>query len=85
MVLRPRSNGETVEIAVAHPGRVLSDDDLATVFDPYASKETSTGRVSLTLARSLAILNGGGLVVESQPGNGVVFTLKLPKEPAHDG
>lgn len=85
VVLSPRSNGETVDIAVAHPGRVMSDDDLATMFDPYASKEPSTGRVSLTLARSLAILNGGGLAVESQPGNGLVFTLKVPTELAHDG
>jgi signal transduction histidine kinase len=85
VVLRPRSSGETVDIAVAHPGRVMSDDDLATMFDPYASKETSTGRVSLTLARSLAILNGGGLAVESQPENGIVFTLKVPTELAHDG
>jgi signal transduction histidine kinase len=80
VVLSARSNGETVDIAVAHPGRVTSDDDLATMFDPYASKEPSTGRVSLTLARSLAILDGGGLAVESQSGNGLVFTLKVPTE-----
>jgi signal transduction histidine kinase len=63
----------------------MSDDDLAAIFDPYASKEASTGRVNLTLARSLAILNGGGLAVEGQPGNGIVFTLKVPTELAHDG
>ncbi len=62
----------------------MSDDDLATIFD-RTSKEPSTGRVGLTLARSLAILNGGGLAVESQPRNGLVFTLTVPTELAHDG
>lgn len=85
VVLRPRSNGTTVLIAVAHPGRVISEEDLATIFDPFASKETSGGRVGLTLARSLAILNGGSIAVESQPGTGVVFTLTVPMEGAHAG
>jgi signal transduction histidine kinase len=85
VVLRPRSNGATVDIAVTYPGRVISDDDMATIFDPYHSKETNTGRVGLTLARSLAILNGGGLAVENQPGQGVVLTLTVPTELAHDG
>ena len=85
VVLRPGSNGTTVHIAVAHPGRVISDEDMATIFDPFASKETSGGRVGLTLARSLAILNGGSIAVESQPGNGVVFTLTVPMELTHAG
>jgi signal transduction histidine kinase len=85
VVLRPRANGTTVLIAVAHPGRVISDEDMVTMFDPFASKETSRGRVGLTLARSLAILNGGNIAVESQPGNGVVFTLTVPMEVAHAG
>jgi signal transduction histidine kinase len=58
---------------------------MATIFDPYHSKETNTGRVGLTLARSLAILNGGGLAVENQPGQGIVLTLTVPTELAHDG
>jgi signal transduction histidine kinase len=85
VVLRPGSNGTTVHIAVAHPGRVISDEDMATIFDPFASKETSGGRVGLTLARSLAILNGGSIAVESRPGNGVVFTLTVPMQAAHAG
>ncbi|MGH2625642.1 MAG: hypothetical protein ACRDHY_03200 [Anaerolineales bacterium] len=35
--------------------------------------------------RSLAILNGGSIAVESQPGNGVVFTLTVPMDVVHAG
>jgi signal transduction histidine kinase len=82
IVLRPQSNGKTVSISVAYPGRIISDEDMATMF---ASKEASGGRIGLTLARSLAILNGGNIGVESQPGHGVVFTLTVPIEDAHAG
>ena len=83
VVLRARPNGEMVSISVAHPGRIVSDDDLATMFDPHSSREPNTGRIGLTLARSLAILNAGSLAVESQPDIGVVYTLTVPTEPVH--
>ena len=82
IVLRPRSNGKTANISVAYPGRIISTEDMATMF---ASKEASGGRIGLTLARSLAIINGGNIDVESQPGHGVVFTLTVPIEGAHAG
>jgi signal transduction histidine kinase len=82
IVLRPRSNGKTANISVAYPGRIISDEDMATMF---AAKDASGGRIGLTLARSLAILNGGNIGVESQPGHGVVFTLTVPIEEAHAG
>jgi signal transduction histidine kinase len=82
IVLRPRANGKTANISVAYPGRIISDEDMATMF---AAKDASGGRIGLTLARSLAILNGGNIGVESQPGHGVVFTLTVPIEEAHAG
>jgi signal transduction histidine kinase len=82
IALMTRSNGKTVHISVAYPGRVISDEDMATMF---VSKETSGGRIGLTLARSLAILNRGDIDVENQSGNGVVFTLTMPIEDAHAG
>ena len=85
VVLRARPNGEMIDISVAHPGRIVSDDDLATMFDPHRSREPNTGRIGLTLARSLAVLNAASLAVESQPSTGVVFTLTVPTEPAHAG
>jgi signal transduction histidine kinase len=85
VVLRPQAHGMMVLIAVAHPGRVISDEDMVTMFDPFASKETNGVRIGLALARSLAILNGGDIAVENQPGNGVVFTLTVPMEVAHAG
>jgi signal transduction histidine kinase len=85
VVLRPRSTGTTIDIAVAHPGRVIPDEELATIFDPFNAKETSAARVALALARCLASLNGGGISVESRVGHGVVFTLTVPLEAADPG
>lgn len=82
IVLRPRSNGKTADISVAYPGRSITDEELATLFAP---KEASGGRIGLTLARSLAILNGGNIEVQSRPGHGVMFTLTVPVENAHAG
>ena len=51
----------------------------------FASRDASGGRIGLTLARSLAIINGGNIDVESQPGHGVVFTLTVPIEGSYAG
>lgn len=82
IVMRLLSDGRTVRVSVAYPGRTVSADDMAAMF---ASKEGSGGRIGLALARSFAILNGGNLEVQSQAGSGVVFTLTVPVEDAHAG
>ncbi len=41
------------------------------------SGESGTG-LGLMLCREFAVRNGGELMIESQPGNGSVFTVKLP-------
>ena len=82
IVLRALAIGKTASISVAYPGRTISAEDLAAMFAP---KEAGGGRIGLTLARSLAILNGGNIGVESRPGHGIVFTLTVPVEEAHAG
>jgi signal transduction histidine kinase len=41
------------------------------------SGESGTG-LGLMLCREFSVRNGGELLIESQPGNGSVFTVKLP-------
>jgi signal transduction histidine kinase len=80
VVLRPRSSATAVRIAVAHPGRAVPDEAVATFFDPFATKESSGARVGLALAQTLAQLNGGRITLEQPPDHGVVFTVDMPVE-----
>lgn len=80
VVLRPRPGPSTLHITVAHPGRAIPDEAVATFFDPFATKESSGARMGLALARTLARLNGGSITVEQPPDHGVVFTVEIPLE-----
>jgi signal transduction histidine kinase len=79
VVLRPWISAAMVHLAVAHPGRAIPVETVATIFDPFVTKETSSARVGLALARTLARLNGGDIVVAQEPGQGVVFTVAMPQ------
>lgn len=79
VVLRPWISAAMVHLAVAHPGRTVPVETLATIFDPFVTKETSSARVGLALARTLARLNGGDIVAAQEPGQGVVFTVAMPQ------
>jgi signal transduction histidine kinase len=76
--------GDDVLIHVTDTGRGIPHDRLDSVFDPFvqlgrASNESSQQGVGLGLAisRDLARFMDGDLVVESEPGRGSVFTLRL--------
>jgi len=79
VVLRPWISAPMIHLAVAHPGRAIPVEAVATIFDPFATKETSGARVGLALARTLARLNGGDIAVTQEPGQGVVFTVAMPQ------
>jgi two-component system OmpR family sensor kinase len=74
-------NGVAV-LNVADTGAGISAEDLPRVFERFyrADKSRSTGGNGLGLAISKAIVeaHGGTLDVESQPGTGSTFTLRLP-------
>ncbi len=74
--------GGRVSIAVSDSGIGLSPSQLDRLFVPYdrLGREHSgvegTG-IGLVISRRLAELMGGGLAVESEPGDGSTFTLTL--------
>lgn len=76
-----RRDGDQVTIEIADTGPGVPPDLLAKIFDPFFStKGPGKGyglglAISLTLAESL----GGGLNVESKPGEGSKFKLWLPR------
>ncbi|NKB72528.1 MAG: hypothetical protein GKR89_36085 [Candidatus Latescibacteria bacterium] len=77
-----RENDQLV-IRVADTGQGIPAAELATIFDEYRQVQGSdpgqkgTG-LGLSITRRFAQLLGGGIEVQSQLGEGTVFTLRLP-------
>lgn len=76
---------ENVFLRVADDGPGIAAEDLPHLFDRFyradKSRTGSKGRYGLGLAicRGLVEAEGGGISVESTPGEGAVFTVTLPK------
>ncbi|MBX7542054.1 ATP-binding protein [Qipengyuania sphaerica] len=76
--------GETLAIAVEDSGIGIAPSRIEQIFDPFIQEEASTTRrfggtgLGLSISRQLAELLGGTLVVDSMPGVGSRFTLRIP-------
>jgi signal transduction histidine kinase len=71
-----------VEVAIADTGVGIPEADLARILEPlYSTKARGLG-LGLAIVRAILDKNGGSLRVESQPGRGSVFTVRLMAAPA---
>ena len=72
-----------VEIVVEDSGVGMSDDELAHIFDRFyragnrSSSNPGTG-LGLSIVKSLVDLHLGQISVESEPGRGTIFRVRLP-------
>ena len=67
-----------VTVSVTDTGRGMSAEDLERLFEPfYTTKQKGTG-LGLTIVSRLIDQNGGRISVESRPGRGSTFSLRLP-------
>ncbi|GAB3799657.1 hypothetical protein GCM10028798_13030 [Humibacter antri] len=75
---------DTVEIAVADNGRGIGKSDQARLFDRFFRtrdvREAAIQGVGigLTIVKTIVDAHGGVIVVESEPGQGSTFTVRLP-------
>lgn len=82
--LRTWTDAEAALLAVEDTGCGISEQDLPRVFERFfradASRTLAQGRVGLGLAicRAAVTAEGGSLTVESEPGIGSTFTVRLP-------
>ncbi|SDW58328.1 two-component system, OmpR family, sensor histidine kinase BaeS [Amycolatopsis xylanica] len=83
-----RADAGEVVIEVADTGTGISEEDLPSVFDRFWRADKSRTRQSggsglgLAIVRKLAEAHGGTATAASPPGQGAVFTLRLPARTA---
>ncbi len=66
-------------IAVSDTGRGITPDRRRTLFQPWATGDAEGGAgLGLALAGELAARMGGAITVESVPGTGSTFTIRIP-------
>jgi PAS domain S-box-containing protein len=83
-------NRPMLEFRVADNGIGMDQETQSKLFSPFTQADNSTTRrfggtgLGLSISRRLAELMGGDIKVQSEPGQGTLFTLRLPLVPALD-
>ena len=82
------ADGDWIRIAVRDSGIGISREDLPKLFQNFSqvkgtpgSRHAGTG-LGLALSQKLCRLMGGEITVDSRPGSGSCFTVRLPAAPA---
>jgi PAS domain S-box-containing protein len=78
-------NGKA-EVSIRDTGKGIKEEDLNRVFDPFfTTKDVKNGRgglygtgLGLSVSYGIVKQHGGEIDVESKPGKGATFTIKLP-------
>lgn len=75
-------DGRRLEVVVEDTGIGIQARDLPHVFERFyrcdPSRSLAGAGLGLSLVRTIALAHGGGVFVESEPGEGSVFILDLP-------
>jgi signal transduction histidine kinase len=85
VALDAREDGDSLCFVVRDTGIGISTEHLERVFDSFWQVQQSTTRrvggagLGLAVTRRLARLLGGDVAVESTPGEGSTFVLRLPR------
>jgi putative PEP-CTERM system histidine kinase len=83
VVVRVARQGDAVFIRISDEGSGMDGDFVRNrLFQPFASTKSHGFGIGSFEARSLIAAMGGRLSVDSQPGRGTTFTIKLAADPA---
>jgi signal transduction histidine kinase len=81
---RVANGGDWIELAVCDTGVGMTPEQQAKLFAEFTQADSLTARkfggtgLGLAISRKLARMMGGDVTVESEPGKGSVFTVRLP-------
>ena len=71
--------GDTVEIAVADTGPGIDPELRGQLFKPFFTTRANGTGLGLSVVQAVAQANGGGVRVDSTPGEGSEFIVQLPR------
>ncbi len=77
MIRTSRQEGSAV-IQISDTGRGIATDKLSDLFKPYCSFRPSGTGLGLATAKRIIEAHNGTIAVDSEPGKGTLFTIKLP-------
>jgi PAS domain S-box-containing protein len=69
-----------VVIEVKDNGRGIREEDLTRIFSPFYSTNPNSAGLGLPAVRRVARAHGGRVEVDSTPGQGSIFKIRLPRE-----
>jgi signal transduction histidine kinase/ActR/RegA family two-component response regulator len=84
--LAAADGSETIVVSVSDTGMGIPADKQEDIFEAFRqldggiTREFAGTGLGLAICRNLSVALGGDLTVESSPGNGATFTLRLPVE-----
>jgi signal transduction histidine kinase len=80
------NGGDWITIAVTDSGIGMTPEQMGKLFQEFSQADASTTRkyggtgLGLAISKRFCQMMGGDITVESEPGKGSVFTVRLPRE-----
>jgi two-component system sensor kinase FixL len=82
LTVATRVKGPNLEVSIGDTGEGMTPEVKANIFQPYfTTKEKGTG-LGLAISQNILEEHGGGITVDSTPGVGSTFIIKIPLQEA---
>ena len=84
LTIRTSHDEECVLMEVTDSGPGIAPETIGRIFDPFFTTKAGKGSgLGLAITRELVTRAGGEIFVESEPGEGTLFRVVLPRPPVH--
>ncbi|MFH1616103.1 MAG: ATP-binding protein [Planctomycetota bacterium] len=81
LIIRTSRQADDIVIEISDTGVGIDKDKLGLIFKAYYSTRLSGSGLGLSTAKKIVEAHGGAMTVNSEPGKGTSFLIKLPLQP----
>jgi two-component system sensor histidine kinase HydH len=78
LILQTRREGDTAVLEVTDTGEGMTEEVASRVFDAFYSTKPGGSGLGLPTTRKVVEAHGGSISLQSEPGQGTRFTVRLP-------